>query len=162
MEGKKPFTRAVLEAVDAAAEAKNLVLGMTRPEVLQHLLLGWKIGFGEASLNEVEARGKPEEDCGGEGSVEKGNVNVSLLAFPIQVVGDGQDDAEGRVLDDWGERVDAIEKLMLPLGADTGLPGGQVAEGRFGPHDGDGVNCLCISRKVLWLIIPDFMTDEGH
>ena len=123
MEGDVPLPGAVLEAIDAATEAKDFASGMCSLVVLNNLSSAGEMIQSESSGDEVKAWWDAQVDLSRDGSIEEGSSNICLGDVPVQEGGNGQDDSERRVFDNWGEGVAIVDSkdLCLALSTDSDL-----------------------------------------
>ena len=100
MKGEIPFTRRILETVDALVELQDLAFVVLSVEETNSFIHRRKVVSGVARSDKTEAFGDLEVGRLWKGSQEKGSVDITLVAVPIELVGQGEEDAKGGVLDD--------------------------------------------------------------
>lgn len=87
MESEIPLTRGVLEAIDALVELEDLALVVLSVEQADGFIYGGKVVRGVACFDEAEAFGNLEIGRLRKGGKEKGSVDITLMAVPIELVG---------------------------------------------------------------------------
>ena len=87
MEGEIPFTRRILETVDALVELQDLAFVVLSVEETNSFIHRRKVVSGVARSDKTEAFGDLEVGRLWKGSQEKGSVDITLVAVPIELVG---------------------------------------------------------------------------